>query len=88
MVLQGEVFMNHSSSSGRMPLARGEIEGDEINRCPGDHIHLDYGNLSIRFERDEFLVFTRMVLEAAARLTGPPPAAPLAPNSSAPISLN
>ncbi len=80
--------MNHPSSSGWTPLARGEIEGDEINRCPGGHIHLDYGNLSIRFERDEFLVFTRMVLEAATRLTGAPPATPFASNPSTPISLN
>jgi len=80
--------MNHPPSSGWTPLARGEIEGDEINRCPGGHIHLDYGNLSIRFERDEFLVFTRMVLEAATRLTGTPPATPFALNPSTPISLN
>ncbi len=83
--------MNHPPSSGWTPLARGEIEGDEINRCPGGHIHLDYGNLSIRFERDEFLVFTRMVLEAATRLTGtslPAPTAPFKFDPAAPFSLN
>jgi len=58
------------SSSGWTPLARGEHDSDAINRCPGGHVHLDYGNFSVRFQRDEFLAFARMVAMAAGRLTG------------------
>ncbi len=85
---QEEMLLNHPSFSGWTPLAHGEIEGDEISRCSGGHIHLDYGNFSIRFEHNEFLAFTRMVLEAATRLTGTSSTAPFEPNSSTPISLN
>jgi len=58
-------------------LARGEQENDAINRCPAGHVHLDYGNFSVRFHRDEFLAFVRMVDEAAAHLTGGQWPAPL-----------
>jgi hypothetical protein len=58
------------TSPGWTLFARGERQGDRVARCPAGHIHLDYGNLSIRFEDDEFLVFARMVTEAAARLQG------------------
>ena len=51
-------------------LARGEQEDETISRCPSGHIHLDYGRLALRFERDEFLAFARMVADAAARLEG------------------
>ena len=51
-------------------LARGEQGSDAINRCPAGHIHLDYGNFGVRFHRDEYLAFVRMVDEAAAHLTG------------------
>ncbi len=85
---QEEMLLNHSPSSGWTPLAHGEIEGDEISRCSGGHIHLDYGNFSIRFERDEFLAFTRMVVEAATRLTGAAPITPFESSPSTPISLN
>jgi len=51
-------------------LARGEQEDESIFLCPAGHIHLDYGRLTLRFERDEFLAFTRMVADAAARLEG------------------
>ena len=79
------------SSPGWTPLARGEHDSDAINRCPGGHIHLDYGNLTIRFQRGEFLAFARMVAIAAARLTGdvrPRPTVLLEFKPSATISLN
>ena len=59
-----------SVSPGWMRLARGEQENDLVSRCPAGHIHLDYGNLTIRFQSDEFLAFARMVAEAAACLQG------------------
>jgi hypothetical protein len=59
--------------SGWTLLARGEQENDVIARCPGGHVHLDYGNLTLRFLRDEFLAFAHMVTEAAMRLEGNPP---------------
>ena len=71
--------MTEKSSQTPLPspgwtfLARGEQENDAIARCPAGHIHLDYDNLTLRFERDEFLVFARMVAEAAARLQGVSP---------------
>ena len=71
--------MTEQSSQTPMPspgwtfLARGEQENDTIARCPGGHIHVDYGNLTVRFQRDEFLAFARMVAEAAARLQGVSP---------------
>jgi hypothetical protein len=51
-------------------LARGEQENNLIARCPGGHIHLDYGNLTVRFQNEEFMAFARMVAEAATRLQG------------------
>ncbi len=70
-------------SAGWTQLARGEQNNDAVNRCPAGHVHLDYGNVTIRFERDEFLAFAQMVTEAANRLTRntrqsttPPAAAP------------
>mgnify|MGYP005856423389 FL=1 len=58
------------NSSGWTVFARSERDGDMVARCPAGHIHLDYGNFSLRFEDDEFLVFARMVTKAAARLQG------------------
>jgi hypothetical protein len=53
-------------------LARG-VNGDEaITRCPTGHIHLDYGNITVRFQSEEFLNLTRMVAEAAAWIQGEP----------------
>lgn len=63
-------------SPGWLLLARGEQENDLVSRCPAGHVHLDYGNLTIRFQGDEFLAFARMVAEAAARLQGQTWAAP------------
>ena len=71
--------MNEQSSQPPLPsqdwtfLARGEQENDAVARCPSGHIHLDYGNLTVRFYPDEFLAFARMVAEAAARLQGVSP---------------
>ena len=58
------------NATGWTLLARGERENDAINRCPAGHIHLDYGNFSVRFQSDEFLAFARMVAEAAAHIQG------------------
>lgn len=56
--------------SGWQSLARGEQEHDHVSLCPAGHIHLDYGNFTVRFDRAEFLAFARMTAEAAARLNG------------------
>ncbi len=58
------------NSPGWQMLARGQQEGDGISRCPGGHIHLDHGSLTLRFDADEFLAFAQMVAEAAAHLSG------------------
>lgn len=78
-----------SEASGWTPLARGKQDHDAVNRCPAGHVHLDYGNVTIRFERAEFLAFAQMVIEAADRLTGgtrpstpPPQVAPPSSNFS------
>ncbi len=60
-------------STGWTFLARGEHENDTIARCPAGHIHVDYGNLTVRFHKDEFLAFAKMVTQAAARLQGVSP---------------
>ena len=62
------------NATGWTLLARGEQEHDAVNRCPAGHIHLDYGNFSLRFHPDEFLAFVRMLAEAAAQLVGRQPA--------------
>ena len=77
--LQRKLKMTEQSSQTPSPsrgwtfLARAEQENGTISRCPAGHIHLDYGNLTLRFEQDEFLAFARMVAEAAARLQGVSP---------------
>ena len=43
-----------------------------ISRCPGGHIHLDYGNITLRFSGEEFGVFAAMVEEARANQDGTP----------------
>lgn len=58
------------NTTGWTLLARGDQENDAINRCPAGHIHLDYGNFSVRFHRDEFLAFARMIARASAHLQG------------------
>ncbi|MGA9350786.1 MAG: hypothetical protein WBW48_18555 [Anaerolineae bacterium] len=52
-------------------LARGG-EGAGISRCPGGHIHLDYGNVTLRFTEEGFRAFAAMVGQAAANLGGTP----------------
>jgi len=70
-------------------LARGEQENEQVTRCPAGHIHLDYGNFTVRFHRDEFLAFARMVAKAAARLRGGPwPASAAEPPLSIGFSEN
>jgi hypothetical protein len=67
-----------SVPSGWQSLARGEQENDQVSLCRAGHIHLDYGNFTVRFNRAEFLALARMVAEAAARLdttVSAPPAA-------------
>ena len=67
--------MNQATPSvpqGWQILARGSQENDQVARCPAGHIHLDYGNFTICFERGEFLAFAAMVMEAAGHLTNKP----------------
>lgn len=47
-------------------------QGDSIQQCPAGHIHLDYGNLTLRFHREEFLAFAARVAEAATNLSSNP----------------
>ncbi len=62
-----------SGTPGWHFLARGPQGSDSITRCPGGHIHLDYGSLTLRFDPDEFLRFAKMVAEAATQLRGDAP---------------
>jgi len=50
-------------------LARGG-DGARIKRCPGGLIHLDYGNVTLRFTEKNFRAFATMVGRAAANLGG------------------
>ena len=50
-------------------LAQGG-EGATISRCPGGHVHLDYGNVTLRFTEEDFRAFADMVGRAAAALDG------------------
>jgi hypothetical protein len=45
-------------------------EGAWISRCPGGHIHLDYGNVTLRFSEEDFRAFAAMVGEAKANQDG------------------
>lgn len=72
--------MNQQASSvpsSWKSLSRGEQENDRVSLCPAGHVHVDYGNLTVRLTRAEFLAFARLVAEAAARLdttlSAPPP---------------
>jgi hypothetical protein len=62
--------------AGWQSLARGAQDNDRVSVCPAGHIHLDYGNFTVRFNRAEFLAFARMVAQAAVRLDPTLPAAP------------
>ncbi len=50
-------------------LAQGG-EGVGISRCPGGHIHLNYGNVSLHFTEEDFRAFAAMVGRAVANLDG------------------
>ena len=52
-------------------LAKG-TDGNVLQQCPAGHVHLDYGDLSLRFSSDEFLTFAVWVARAAATLSGSP----------------
>jgi hypothetical protein len=70
-------------------LARGSQEDDQVARCPAGHIHLDYGNFTVRFEPGEFLAFAAMVMEGAGRLTNKPgPHAGILPNHLSPMTFS
>lgn len=75
---------------GWTSLAQGQQRGASISRGPAGHIHLDYGNITVRLETDEFLAFARMVAEAAGHLgdTTPLLPPPLAHGMGSSFSLN
>ncbi len=52
-------------------LAQGG-EGAEISRCPGGHIHLTYGNMTLHFTEADFRTFAAMVEQAEANLREAP----------------
>lgn len=52
-------------------LAQGG-EGAGISRCPGGHIHLTYGNVTLHFTEADFRAFAAMVEQAEANLDGIP----------------
>ena len=49
-----------------------EGEGVVISACPAGHIHLDYGQVTLRFSKEEFRTFAAMVGRAVANLDGAP----------------
>ncbi|MGC9336248.1 MAG: hypothetical protein ACP5JJ_19065 [Anaerolineae bacterium] len=57
---------------GRWKVLAQEGDGIRISRCPGGHIHLDYGSLSLRFTEEDFRAFSAVVTRAAAALDGMP----------------
>ncbi len=48
-------------------LAQGQ-PGNSIQQCPAGHVHMDYGNLTLRFSTEEFLAFAVWVMKGAAAL--------------------
>jgi hypothetical protein len=52
-------------------LAQGQ-PGNSIQQCPAGHIHIDYGNLTLRLSKQEFLTFAIWVMKAAAVLSHSP----------------
>ena len=50
-------------------LAQGS-GGIYISRCPGGRIHLNYGDMSLRFSEQDFRAFANVVWRAAANLGG------------------
>ncbi len=52
-------------------LAQGQ-PGNSIQQCPAGHVHIDYGNLTLRLSKEEFLTFAIWVMKAAATLSNSP----------------
>lgn len=48
-------------------LARAE-DGSAVYRCPAGHIHLDYGNVTLRYEEGDFYDLVALINEAAGNL--------------------
>jgi hypothetical protein len=55
--------------SGWKMLAR-RGKNAAISRCPGGRVHLDYGNVTLRFNEEDFRAFAAMVEEAKANQDG------------------
>jgi hypothetical protein len=51
-------------------LAQGSGEDEVVRLCPARHVHVDYGNLSLRFNGAEFIAFATMIAQATNRLIG------------------
>jgi hypothetical protein len=51
-------------------LAQGNGEDEVVRLCPAKHVHVDYGNLSLRFNGAEFIAFATMIAQATNRLIG------------------
>jgi hypothetical protein len=54
-------------------LAQGSGDHEVVRLCPARHVHVDYGNLSLRFTGAEFIAFATMITQATHRLMGIPP---------------
>jgi hypothetical protein len=48
-------------------LSRG-AEGTGVSRCPEGHIHVDCGVVTLRFDDEGFLAFTKTIGEAAGSI--------------------
>ncbi|MFO7623780.1 MAG: hypothetical protein R6V73_05465 [Anaerolineales bacterium] len=66
---------NHplSNSHRSRLLAQGSGADEIVRLCPARHVHVDYGNLSLRFTGAEFIAFATMITQATHRLMGIPP---------------
>ena len=51
-------------------LVQGNGENEVVRLCPARHVHVDYGNLSLRFTGAEFIAFATMIAQATNRLAG------------------
>jgi hypothetical protein len=51
-------------------LAQGNGKDEVVRLCPARHVHVDYGNLSLRFNGAEFIAFATMIAQATNRLIG------------------
>ena len=55
--------------SGWKVIAQGSA-GVRISRCPGGRIHLNCGDVTLRFSKEDFSAFADVVGRAAANLGG------------------